>query len=93
MCQNKERNILPNQINLNCINSFSSQNNDNIKDMDFVTVKNDFSYLNRTNSCFSSLFQEEDQKITPNNLNNIDNLFSYIIPNIPNINNIKENNN
>ena len=93
MCQNKERNILPNQINLNCINSFSSQNNDNIKDMDLVTVKNDFSYSNRTNSCFSSLFQEEDQKITPNNPNNIDNLFSYIIPNIPNINNIKENNN
>ena len=54
--------------------------------MDLENEKNDFSFSNRTNSCFSNFFIEENFKNQQSNSNNFNNTFNYNIPNNNKIN-------
>ena len=74
---NKEKKIFKNQINFNSIKCFSNMNSDNASDMELETNKNDFSYSNRSNTIFSSFFQEEYQKTKQKNPQDIDNNVYY----------------
>ena len=94
---NKENNSSQNQINFNSIKCFSNINTDNVSDMELETTKNDCSNCSnsyRSNTIFSSLFQEENQNQKPKQagLNHIENKLYYNMPNlINNINNVNNN--
>ena len=94
---NKENNSSQNQINFNSIKCFSNINTNNVSDMELETTKNDCSNCSnsyRSNTIFSSLFQEENQNQKPKQagLNHIENKLYYNMPNlINNINNVNNN--
>ena len=87
---NKEKKIFQNQINFNSIKCSSNMNPDISSDMELETNKNDFSYSNRSNTIFSSFFQEEYQKIKQKNPQDIENNVyynkSFLNNNVNNIN-------
>ena len=88
---NKENNSSQNQINFNSIKCFSNINTDNVSDMELETTKNDCSNSYRSNTIFSSLFQEENQNQKPKQtgLNDFENNLYYNMPNlINNVNNV-----
>ena len=78
---NKDKNNLQAQNNINSINNFQNKNNVNFGNMDLEIDVNDLKFSNRTNSCFSNFFQEENRKSQQKSSKN-NNIFSYNIPNI-----------
>ena len=90
MLLNKDKNNLQIQKNINSINNFQNKNNPDFGDMDLEMDIKDLVFSNRTNSCFSNFFQEENKKLQQiNTKDNNDNIFGY---NIPPLKNIPENN-
>ena len=89
---NEESKILKKMKNCNSPNCLCNQNNENISDMDLEPCRNETTNPYRSNSIFSSLFQEEKEKeeLKQKSSNNFNKIFSYNISNITkniNINN------
>ena len=81
-----------NHINYNYMNFISNNKGEKNEDMELEENKNNISLPERTNSKFSNIFNEENQKSPKiKNPENIDNKFSYNIPFITNDINISNN--
>ena len=77
---NKDKNDLQGQTKVYSINNLSSKCNENIVNMDLEIDINGLSFSNRTNSCFSKFFQEENLKLQQTNSNDTNNIISHNIP-------------